>query len=279
MSIIRVMTFNVNGVTYTGPGATPEALANSWQHRATLNVATIRRYAPDLIGFQEVQAANLATYQDALGDYDHVPGNLYGDVEPTERTSIFWRSARFDLVASGEFWLSRTPDQPSIDWDVPYPMGVTWVKLRRRDDGVQLLHLNTHLDDESAQSRLEASKLIVERIAQLQGGQIPAIITGDFNCNPWHPPYRGFMDQGYSDTYRAAGHADSTAASTFHGLHGDAYFALEWGEELFWRVDWILTRDGAQRLQVTSSVIVRDAQPPIYPSDHYPVVSELRLLD
>lgn len=79
------------------------------------------------------------------------------------------------------------------------------------------------------------------------------------------------------DAYRAAGHADSAAASTFHGLHGDAYFALEWGDEAFWRIDWILTHAGATGLQATSCTIVRDAQPPIYPSDHYPVVAEFRL--
>ena len=277
MTLIRVMTFNVNGLTYTGPGASPDALANDWKHRAPLNLQTIQRWNPDLIGFQEVQEANLATYQDSLVGYDHVPGNLYGDAEPTERTSIFWRSARFELLESGEFWQSRTPDQPSNDWEVPYPMGATWVKLRCRDSGVQLLHLNTHLDDESALSRLEATKLICARVAQLQDAGQPAIVTGDFNCNPWHPPYDIFLDHDFIDAYRAAGHGDSTASSTFHGLRGDAYFALEWGGEVFWRVDWILARAGSSGMQVTSCTIVRDAQPPLFPSDHYPVVAELSL--
>ena len=53
---------------------------------------------------------------------------------------------------------------------------------------------------------------------------------------------------------------------------------LEWGEEVFWRVDWILTRDGTRHLHTSSSTIVRDAAPPLYPSDHYPVVSELVVL-
>ena len=77
MTLIRVMTFNVNGLTYTGPGASPEAHANGWKQRAELNLQTIQRWKPDLIGFQEVQEANLATYQDRLVGYDHVPGNLY----------------------------------------------------------------------------------------------------------------------------------------------------------------------------------------------------------
>ena len=47
--------------------------------------------------------------------------------------------------------------------------------------------------------------------------------------------------------------------------------------EVFWRVDLILTHAGATAFQTTSCTIVRDAQPPLYPSDHYPVVAELRL--
>jgi hypothetical protein len=57
---------------------------------------------------------------------------------------------------------------------------------------------------------------------------------------------------------------------------GEDHFALEWGGEeaaLFWRVDWILTRSGSHRLYQSSCTIVW-ASPP-YPSDHFPVVSEL----
>jgi endonuclease/exonuclease/phosphatase family metal-dependent hydrolase len=264
------MTFNVNG-------AGQDDGVNAWPNRAALNVATIKRYRPDLIGFQEIQAANLATYIAELDGYEHVRGHNYGDVEPTEWTSIFWKEACFALIASGQFWLSRTPDVPSVDWNVEYPMGATWVRLRCRESGAELLHLNTHLDDESELSRVEGSKLIARRVAELQADQLPAVVTGDFNCNPWHAPYEVFLNSGFTDTYRAAGHGDSVASSTFHGRRGEAYFALEWGGEIFWRVDWILVRDGAQRLQTTSCTIIRDAEPPLYPSDHYPVVSEMLL--
>jgi endonuclease/exonuclease/phosphatase family metal-dependent hydrolase len=108
---------------------------------------------------------------------------------------------------------------------------------------------------------------------------LSVIVTGDFNCNPWSQVYRTFVAEGFIDTYRAAGHGDSAASSTFHGFRGEKYFALEWGDQAFWRVDWILTRDGAQRLQTTSCTIVRDAEPPVYASDHYPVVTEVLVLD
>ena len=195
-------------------------------------MGTVKRYTPDLISFQEIQGGNLATYGEQLTDYDHVAGNCYGDVEPTEFTSIFWKRERFELVESGEFWLSETPDELSTGWGVPYPMGATWVRLRCTDDGVELLHLNTHLDDESELSQVEGSKLITRRMAGLQGGGTPGVVTGDFNCNPWHEPYRIFLESGFTDTYRAAGHGDSATSNTFHGWRGEEYFALDFGGEV-----------------------------------------------
>jgi endonuclease/exonuclease/phosphatase family metal-dependent hydrolase len=272
MSTIRIMTFNING------SWSEEAATNAWQKRAALNVKTIKRHAPDLIGFQEVEHGNLETYQHALAEYHHVVGNK-GDVEPyAAYTSIYWKSSRFALLEAGEFWFSRTPDEPSSDWGVPYPMGATWVKLRDVATGFPLLHLNTHLEDgeEGELSRVEGSKLIVQRITQLQASQIPVLVTGDFNCNPESSTYGIFMESGFTDTYLAGGNQDGKA-STFHGYEGEHYSAFQYsgGRNTFWRVDWILTRDGMQRIQTRSCTIVHDAEPPLYPSDHYPVVSEL----
>src|ERR671914_442322 len=45
MCDLRVMTFNIRGAVHRDG-------ENAWPHRAALNVATIARHAPDLIGFQ-----------------------------------------------------------------------------------------------------------------------------------------------------------------------------------------------------------------------------------
>ena len=55
--MIRVMSFNVRG---SFRDATKK---NAWRNRADLNVATIERYAPNVIGLQESQRGNLATYR------------------------------------------------------------------------------------------------------------------------------------------------------------------------------------------------------------------------
>ena len=44
---MRVMSFNVRGASHRRDGD------NLWEERAAMNVETIRRCGPDVIGFQE----------------------------------------------------------------------------------------------------------------------------------------------------------------------------------------------------------------------------------
>ena len=143
---------------------------------------------------------------------------------------------------------------------MPYPLGVTWVRLRRAGSALELLHLNTHFEDGpgGAESRREGSRLMVARLAAAGWRDLPAVLTGDFNANPWSPPYEAFLAAGFLDAHRAAGHGNSAASSTYHGFRGASYFALDYGGEVFWRVDWVLARGGALPLRTTSCTTVRE---------------------
>ncbi|MBI5285483.1 MAG: endonuclease/exonuclease/phosphatase family protein [Chloroflexi bacterium] len=132
----------------------------------------------------------------------------------------------------------------------------------------------THRDHVSEQARVSGSRLILSRLRDLQADGSVAIVTADFNARPRSPTHRLYTDAGFTDAYLAAGHADHPERSfTYHGWRGRE-FRREGAEPV--RIDWILVRDGARwRARVTSCEIVRDAAPPVYPSDHYPVVADL----
>jgi endonuclease/exonuclease/phosphatase family metal-dependent hydrolase len=190
-----------------------------------------------------------------------------------------YRTSRYELLNTGEFWFSETPDMASTGWGIEYPMGATWVELKCKKTQQKLMHLNTHYEDGpwGEASRVNASQLIVNRLPQLASHQ-PVVVIGYFNCNPWSKPYQIFHDHGYRDTFREAGNADTVTSSTLHVYQGKDYFALDFGEEIFWWVDWILTLDGNRKAETISSTIVREASPPTYPSDHYPIVSEIKII-
>jgi hypothetical protein len=80
---------------------------------------------------------------------------------------------------------------------------------------------------------------------------------------------------GFADTFLAAGGEDSAASFSFHGFEGARYWAAN--HHMAGRIDWILTLDGASSVQTTERLIARDAEPPVYPSDHFPIVADLVL--
>ncbi|WP_314964565.1 endonuclease/exonuclease/phosphatase family protein, partial [Bradyrhizobium cosmicum] len=66
------MSFNVRGSFHD------VRKRNAWRNRAGLNIATIERYAPDVIGLQEAQRGNLGAYRKHLPHYAHIRGPRYG---------------------------------------------------------------------------------------------------------------------------------------------------------------------------------------------------------
>jgi endonuclease/exonuclease/phosphatase family metal-dependent hydrolase len=269
MSTLRVMTFNVRGFYHPDDGV------NQWQHREALNVATVQSTAPHLIGMQEVQTGNLKAYHRGLPEYHWLAWPEYGNAPPYEWPALYWDPGAITPIDNGGFWLSETPDRFSGSWDTDCIRAATWIKFQHAATGASVVHLNTHLDHISEQARIEGSRLILARLGELQSDGSAAIVTADFNARPESATHRLYTSAGFSDAYLAAGHADHSERSfTFHGWRGEA-FRRE-GPPV--RIDWILVRDGARwRAAVRSCEIVRDAEPPVYPSDHYPVVADLEL--
>jgi endonuclease/exonuclease/phosphatase family metal-dependent hydrolase len=273
LPVARVMSFNIFNTL--PPEEEIQYFSDIWANRADFNVATIKRYEPDIIGFQEFCPEHWNTYRAQFPEYQHYAADL------NVGTVIFWKASRFERRDAGMFWLGENIHERKAAWGSADALCANWVKLKELSSGIEFLFLNTHLADDSELARVNGSQVILEQLALLNpNNDLPTMMTGDFNCNPGFPAYRNFLSTGFVDTFRAAGHGDSVETSTFHGFHGKDYFALEWGDELFWRVDWILTHDGAkQRLLTTSCTIIRDAAPPVYASDHYPVVTELRFIE
>ena len=267
---IRVMSFNVRG-SFRDRGK-----ANAWENRADVNVETIERRAPDLIGFQELQGGNLETYGERLSQYACVVGPRYGNRAPYDFNAIFFDPSRLELLDSGGFWLSETPERHSASWGTRVVRSTNWAHFRFSETGPSLLHLNTHLDHVSSLARVESSSLILRKLAELGEEEHPVVVTGDFNCRPGTPVHRSFARAGFVDTYLAAGNEDGTGANTFHAFKGARYREARpaLGPR---RIDWILLKDPRQRVRVGSHLILRDHEEGsgVYPSDHYPVLAEL----
>jgi endonuclease/exonuclease/phosphatase family metal-dependent hydrolase len=273
---VRVMSFNVRGASHRRDGI------NLWEKRAAMNVETIRRYGPDVIGFQECHNENLEVYEKELPGYVRLPGPVYGTVQVEEYAAIFFDPERFEKLDSGGFWLSDTPEEYSASWGNEVVRSANWAVLRCRENGASFLHANTHLDHVSESARIEGNRLILEQTQRARDnhGDPPIVVTGDFNCKPGTPPYRVFIEQGFVDTFLAAGNEDGEDAFTFHAFKGERFTPSDTDKPVG-RIDWILVRDDSGIVKIRSHEILRDGDEEAgrYPSDHYPVLAELELIN
>jgi endonuclease/exonuclease/phosphatase family metal-dependent hydrolase len=261
------MTFNIRGF-YNRDGA------NAWPAREALNVATIRRHAPDLIGLQEANGRNLAAYHELLPEYRYVAWPPYNNAPPYQFPAVLWKPDRLRPLACETFWLSETPEAYSASWDTDCIRGAAWVRFSVAGSAAQLLHLNTHLDHVSEQARIEGARLIIERLGDVQEAGTAAVVTGDFNSPVGSATYALFAARGFTDAHVACGQDDTPGASyTYHGYEGAAFRG---SRDPLRRIDWILLRDGpAASVRALACEIIRDAEPPVYPSDHYPVIADI----
>ena len=257
---VRVMSFNLRyGLAADGDDA--------WEHRHDLVFDAIAAFSPDLLGVQECLDFQGAFLRANLPDHDFVGAGRDDGNSGGEMCAVFFRRDRFELVDSGHFWLSETPEVvASRAWDAALTRMATWVILRTRDQRPEtFLYLNTHFDHVGETARRESAKVIRAQLAII-APDLPVIVTGDFNAAAdaaLDGPYRVLTADGaLIDTYRAL-HEAAPGEGTFNSFRGESD-----GD----RIDWILcTSDWVVR----EAGIVRSERRGRYPSDHFPVTAEL----
>lgn len=109
---ISVMTFNI----CISDKKTEEI--RLWKTRLPLVAAFLKNNRPDIIGFQEVTAQQLADLKEVLPEYDSFGdfrGTAWFGKGPNESTPIFYKKGKFERVAYGTFALNQWPDW----WGMP----------------------------------------------------------------------------------------------------------------------------------------------------------------
>lgn len=172
----RVMSYNILE-SYDVPA---EKWAK-WSLRREDLIRQLHSAQPTIIGMQEVTQVQKADLERAFPGYAFLGVAREDGHTGGESTNIAVNQAVFDVRSSGTFWLSPTPDRPSKGWDAGYTRIATWAHLVRRTDGRRFLVLNTHLDSNGRQARLEGARQIGAWLtANRQAGEL-IIMTGDLN--------------------------------------------------------------------------------------------------
>ena len=256
---LSVMTYNIRY-------ANPEDGRNAWQYRKEEVSHLIQFYGADLIGLQEVVYEQLMYLEDELTDYGRIGVGRDDGKQSGEFSPIFYAQEKLVLLDQGTFWLSETPERPSVGWDAAMERIATWGKFRHQASGDTLFFLNTHFDHRGENARRESARLIRHWIGQ-QARDKPIIITGDFNANPTSEPYRIMTGDGQlNDAMEVSQRSSVGRLGTFSGFAVTPKLPGE-------RIDYIFA---SSDIQVLRHQIVSSHRTGYYPSDHLPVFAELR---
>lgn len=178
---------------------------NGWRQRVPVIASLIRFHRFDVLGIQEALHHQVEDLQSLLPAYAHTGCGRDDGRDAGEFAAIFYRKDAFTLKESGTFWLSPTPEVPSIGWDARFNRICTWVRLESNQTRGTLYAFNTHFDHHGATARRESARLVIRKIEEIAGEQ-PVVLVGDFNVDQTGESYRLIQDsQLLDDAYESAG--------------------------------------------------------------------------
>lgn len=178
-----------------------------------------------------------------------------------EHCCIFYDPARLELLNSGTFSLSENPDVPGVPaWDACCPRITTWGMFRDKVTGNAFCYYNTHLDHRGKIAQIKGIEQVVEH-AKNNGSGVPMVLGGDFNVRPGTETYLCAASL-LKDSAKISETPATGPATTFHG----------WGTRDDAYIDFIFVSEGTRVLshRIDDSLVDGD-----FPSDHYPVITEL----
>lgn len=253
-------------VTYNIRYDEPRDGEDRWEKRREVTAETIRAHDPDLVGVQEALRHQLDDLERLLPGYAEIGVGREGETRG-EYSAILYRSDRFDVLESGTFWFSDTPETPgSTSWGNMTIRICTWAHFRGREG--ELWMYNTHLDNHSHASRVKSAAMIGHRICA-RGEGAPVIVTGDFNADENDPAVEAMKDAthgpGLVDTFRVA-HPDEKDVGTFNDFgRGPA------GRS---KIDYIFV---SKRVKVVEAGIDRRKIEGRFGSDHFAVWARVEM--
>ena len=243
---------NVRYISYNIRYGTANDGDNAWQFRHEATKLMLETEQPTVFGLQEALPMQLDYIGECFPQYSRVGVGRDDGKEDGEFMALFFRNDLYDLLDSGNFWLSETPDVPGLGWDAACTRIVTWAWLKDKNTGKSFYAFNTHLDHVGMVAREQSILLIVDKMKEIvKDEKAPVFLSGDFNSDiswPIFDPLKAEMtdsrtflpEEQWSETYNAWGkeydgtriidyifykNAEVTSFRTLNGDYGKPYIS------------------------------------------------------
>lgn len=243
------MSYNLRmDTTHDGPYA--------WPHRGSAVQWVWNEVDAAVVGIQEGLPHQVDDLSRWFPQYKAVGIGRNADGKG-ESVSLFYKPSLLTCLDHGNFWLSATPDVAgSTSFGNRIPRMCTWARFAD-NEGHRWFVLNTHLDHQSEEARVQGAALIRDFLQEHVTDEA-VVVTGDFNATPDSDAMgRMLADGTLVDALARCG----ATGPTFHG----------YSDEGKSRIDYVLV---GSDVRVTKAAVVEDKPEGMYPSDHYPIYAE-----
>ena len=247
---INIMTYNIRLDTETDS-------INKWNNRKEGIVSLIKEEDIHILGIQEALPNQIEYLSQQLKNYDYIGEGRDGGSNG-EYSAIYFKSDNVVLEQEETFWLSETPEIPSIGWDAAIKRIVTLGVFKIKNLEKKLIVYNTHFDHVGKVAREKSASIILNHITKNSYQDKPTVVMGDFNANPDESPIKLLSEQ-LQDSFKVLPVKDPIG--TFSGF--------DLCSKLLNRIDYIFTK----KINIIDYKHIDKKLPSgLWPSDHLPIL-------
>lgn len=257
---VVIMSFNV---PYFSDSESNEI--KRWNYRKAAIVSLIKEKKPMVLGMQEFRKDPQLDYLDSQisDEYARIGVGRDDGANGGDFSVIYYRKDALEVIKSGDFWMSTTPNVPSFGWGAAHRRLTTWGHFRLKSNGKEILLYNTHLAHDVQKAKEESIKMMADSIAgRLTDKVKTVIVTGDFNENTTNVIFKPFHNLVWSTRDEAA---LTDKGGTVNGWAAGRTTEI---------IDHVFYRNCFPK---SFAVITNSYDGVALMSDHYPVISEIEI--
>lgn len=270
--IIKLVSFNLKrdfGI--------PLKRDHRWRERRELAARLIRESGASVVGVQELSPSMREDVTGLLEDCYSVLGfgRFSGQKrqKEDEHSDIIVKNDDASVQLVKTFWLSKNPEKLSRAYYAMFPRICTVAEIYLNSVGRSIRVFNTHLDHVCGVARVLGVEVILQYMSRFnQERPMPTVLMGDLNCKPHSRPIQilrshvtGYSAMHLTDAYSAL--PATEIQNTLHNFSGKVKSGAM-------PIDYIFLSDDFEILETRILTEPIDGH---YPSDHYPLMTTVRL--
>jgi len=249
--------------------------------RKILIAQMMKSHDMDIVASQELYASQMPELKQMLrGEYDYVETQFVegfdksliagrnrpqaDDVEIKMHNAIWYKTAKYEVLDKGSFYLSSTPEKFSFGFEPEAQCRrCVWAKFKSLEGGKTFYVFNVHADWQKRFSRLSSAKLVLSKIQSIASNST-VFLAGDFNDETYESADIFTSSNVLADSRKVTKAPPLGALATYH-LWGtrDSKNPID-------RLDYIFV---SPDVKVITYKVLDDSSGGVYPSDHYPILT------